>query len=125
MMLLIALIAGCATDISIQVDTAPCTNYDFDDPDQEGIEVSSLDGDWYVSHKGVFQGCADIFDPEVTGNGRVITVREYWESRTEDDCELCFAPTIILEQPPSGRYEIGWYVGEDSAPVDVVEFEVE
>lgn len=125
MFLVFLLLAGCASEIAIQVETATCTDYDFDSPEADGVEVSELDGDWYVSHKGVFHGCADLFDPEITGKGKVITVHEYWESRTTDDCEVCFAPTIVLEQPPAGSYELGWYVGDSSSPVEVVSFEVE
>ncbi len=125
MPLLFLLLAACASDVSIQVETAACTDYDFADPEAEGIEVSTLDGDWYVSHTGSFQGCDDIFTPQVDGAGRAITVREYWDTRTEDDCELCFAPTIILERPPLGDYEVGWYLGTEDTPVDVVSFEVE
>jgi hypothetical protein len=125
MFLTLMFLVACGVEIPITVETSACTDYDFDDPEAEGIEVSSLDGDWYVSHKGVFQGCADVFDPEISGQGRAITVREYWDARTEDDCLLCLAPTIVLEQPPAGTYEVGWYIGESNSPVDVVSFEVD
>ncbi len=125
MYLALLLIIGCGAEIPIAVETAECTDYDFDDPEAESIEASEVDGDWHISHKGVFQGCADLFDPEISGQGKVITVREYWEARTEDDCTLCFAPTIVLEQPPSGSYEVGWYMGDESSPIEVVTFEVE
>jgi len=125
MFIALLLIVGCGSEIAIQVETAECTDYDFDAPETESMEVTSVDGDWMVSHKGVFQGCADLFDPDIAGKGKVITVREFWEARTDDDCTLCFAPTIVLEQPPPGSYEVGWYDGDSSSPLDVVSFEVE
>jgi hypothetical protein len=125
MFLALLLLAACGSEISITVETAECTDYDFDDPQEDLIESVELDGDWYISHKGVFQGCVDLFTPEVAGKGRTITVREYWEPRTLDDCTLCFAPTIIVEQPPPGSYEVSWYLEDEEEPIDVVVFEVE
>jgi hypothetical protein len=125
MYLAFLVLLSCGTEISIQVETAECTDYDFDDPEAESFEVTEVDGDWHVSHKGVFEGCADVFDPEISGKGRAITVREYWEARTEDDCTICYAPTIVLEQPPPGNYEVGWYEGEGASALEVIEFEVE
>ena len=125
MFLALLILVGCSAEISILVETAVCTDYDFDDPDAEGIEVTNVEGDWHVSHKGVFHGCADVFDPDIEGRGKVVSVREYWEERTEDDCTVCFAPTVVLEQLPPGNYEVGWYVGEDATAVEVVTIEVE
>lgn len=125
MILALFLLIGCGSDVAVLVETAECTDYDFDAPENESMEVTAVDGDWHVSHKGVFHGCADLFDPDISGKRKVLTVREYWEERTEDDCTVCFAPTIIIEQPPAGSYEVGWYVEDASSPYDVVSFEVE
>ncbi len=125
MHLALLVLLGCGSEISIMVQTAECTDYDFDDPQAESFELTSLDGDWHISHKGVFHGCADLFDPEVTGKGRRVTVREYWEARTEDDCTICYAPTIVLEQLPPGSYEVEWFVGDEDEATEVVSFDVE
>ena len=125
MVLALLLLVSCMESISIQIDTPPCENYDFDNPPEDGIEVHQEGGDWYAYRVGVFQGCDDLFDPDVVGEKRRITVYEYWDARTEADCELCFQPTIILEQPGPGTYEISWYEGDQAEPIDVVTFEVE
>ncbi len=125
MFLALLFLVACGSEVAIVVETAECTDYDFDSPEADSIEVTVVGDDWHVSHKGVFQGCADMFDPDIAGKGRVITVREFWDPRTEDDCTVCYAPTIILESPPPGSYEVGWYVGESASAVDVVSFEVE
>ncbi len=124
MLLPLLLLVGCMESISIQVDTPPCENYDFDNPPEDGLEANLNEGDWQVYRVGVFQGCDDIFDPEVQGNGRSITVREYWVEQTEDDCELCFFPSIFIQDPASGVYEVEWYEGDATEPVDVLTFEV-
>ncbi len=125
MFLALLLALGCGSEISIVVETAECTDYDFDAPETDALEVTEVDGDWHVSHKGVFMGCADIFDPDISGQGRKITVDEYWDVRTTDDCTICYAPTIVLEQPPAGNYEVSWYDGTSGAEVGVLEFEVD
>jgi hypothetical protein len=120
--LLIAL-AGCSNMVHIEVDQPPCEDWT---PGEESIlEVVQDGSDWRVSHTSVVQGCDDAFDPEVTGDGWVLTVREHWTAQTEGDCTVCFDPTIILIEPPGGSYELGWYVEGSSDPVDVVDFEVE
>ncbi len=122
--LLIAL-AACSDQVSILTETAACEDYNFVDPEVSSVELTQEGEDIHISHTGVFQGCDDLFRPEVEASGKVIFVREFWESRTEDDCELCFAPTIIIEAPPPGSYEVGWYEGDANVALEVLAFDVE
>ncbi len=125
MVLTLLLLVGCTESISIQVDTPPCEDYDFANPPEDGIEVSQEGDDWHVYRVGVFQGCDDLFDPIIEGERNVISVYEYWNERTEDYCFACFYPTIVIEQPKEGVYEVGWYESGGATTIDVVSFEVE
>ena len=120
---LLLVLVGCVNTIPIEVEFPTCTDWT---PGAEGvIEASERDGDWAVTHTNVVRGCDDTFEPEVVGDGRILTVHELWNTLTEDDCTVCFEPTIVLIDPPPGAYELGWYEEGEEVPVDVVDFEVE
>ncbi|MFH1469367.1 MAG: hypothetical protein ABIO70_33590 [Pseudomonadota bacterium] len=120
--LLIAL-AGCSNTVQIEVEYPTCVDWT---PGEEGaIEVAQDGDDWRVTHSSVVQGCDDAFDPDVVGDGKILTVHEHWEAQTEDDCTICFDPTIVLIDPPRGSYELGWYEEGSVDAVDVIAFEVE
>jgi hypothetical protein len=121
--LLLAALIGCANTVQIEVEFPTCV--DWTPGTESTIEAVEDGGDWRVTHTNVVRGCDDIFEPDVVGDGKILTVHEYWEALTEDDCTVCFEPTIVLVAPPRGRYELGWYEEDAAFAVDVVDFEVE
>jgi hypothetical protein len=131
-------LVGCA-QVALSPSTSVCTDYAFDDDDPAIFIVQAdTDGDGYgdsdvlsagdgivVSHVGVFMGCEDVFSPDISASGRKIEVRETWTESTDGDCSLCFAPSVVLEAAPAGKFSVAWYDGYADTPLAELEFRVE
>ena len=70
-------------------------------------------------------GCEDVFSPEITASGRTVEVREVWSENTDGACSLCFAPSVILEAAPKGKFSVTWYDGYATEALAELEFRVE
>ena len=120
----VAALPACGTvELVVSPATEGCTDYDPDAPPEERIEVEEDGADVRVVHVGVFAPSDALFDPDLAIDGRRIEVRERWTEGGEDDA--CFSPAIVIASPPSGRYSVSWFVGDDATPFDTVEFRVD
>ena len=74
----------------------------------------------------VFISSTAEFDPEFSQDGKDIEVREYWiDDGDAAGVETCFRPTIVLNNPESGKFSLFWYIGGDGTPFDNMEIDID
>ena len=108
--LLGVLLLGCKTDIQLTYYTDVCQDWDLNQPDPE-MRVEKVDGDVVVPRMGVEKPCSAVFRPTIQAAGWRVQIFENWEIGEDDECNLCFGPTVVLETPPDGDYTIQWFPG--------------
>jgi hypothetical protein len=125
MSIALLLLTACAADRVVMTVSQPgCADYDFENPPDESLEVADDSTDLSVAHVGVVGSCDAVFEPDVSSDGDTIEVREYWIGDDPDStCTVCWSPTVTLQDPPRGRYNFRWYVGD--TPFDTLSVEVD
>lgn len=119
-------LSGCTTEVTLTHKTLYCSDYpDVADAQDDHVAMVETDEGIAVVHFGVVSGCQDRFIPTVSADGKDITVTEYWQDLTSDQCQTCFAPTLLINDTPSGRWSVVWYVEDDEEPVGEVAFSVD
>ena len=74
----------------------------------------------------VFISSTAEFDPEFVQDGKDIEVREYWTDEGSDtSVETCFRPTIVINDPESGKFNLFWYLGDDGTPFDNLQIDID
>lgn len=74
----------------------------------------------------VFISSTAEFDPEFVQDGKDIEVREYWTDEGSDtSVETCFRPTIVINDPDSGKFNLFWYLGDDGTPFDNLQIDID
>lgn len=124
-MLLFALFA-CSGSITIEPRQDGCTDVDFNDPDDSVLVVEEGDTSVIVRRTNVYTVTGMLFDPEITADGRVISVREAWvaEEGGAGEDAFCYAPEVEITGAP-GTYEVRWYDEADGdVPFDTVDVEI-
>ena len=91
-------------------------------PDSRAVLVEQDKSTVTVVHDGVFKPSDSVFDPEYSSDGKVIQIFEYWQEGEGED--FCFQAKIVINDPPSGKYEVHWYIGNAGSPAEIVEFTV-
>ncbi len=128
MVLLVSMIMGCSTPLSFSSEQPGCTDYDFNDPAESALEVSQQNLSVHVRRTNVIEACDAVFRPDVTTEGTLVLVREFWEGggdTGEDACETCMVPTLTFSDPPGRKFEFRWYLENADVPYSSVEFKVE
>ena len=81
-----------------------------------------------VRRTTVFKSCDDVFDPELSVDGNVVSIRERWlgvGDTGDDGCSTCWVPTVTMTDPPSRKLEYRWYIEGSDIPFETVEFKVD
>ena len=127
MFALIMLVLGCVQELEITYYGDGCTDWSFEEGVEPVVVVEKVGDDILMIRKGVAQQCDASFQPEIVAQRSLIQVFEYWEVPEDaDDCESCFFPTVQLQSPGKGDYELQWFEGDSSVtPVGFIEVTVE
>ena len=121
-------LAACGGDkvLDISVEQQGCESLSQDEQPasvlvrQDAGENINIYRDW------VFISSTAEFDPEFSQDGKDIDVREYWNDGEQDGgVETCFRPTIIINNPPSGKFSLFWYLGDDGTPFDNMRIDID
>lgn len=117
------LATACASPLNTSTDWIGCENYDFDDPADPMLQAEAIDGEVIVSLTNVIQPADSDFEPEITGDGKKVEIREAWTGGDAED-DFCFTPRVFLEGA-RGKLQVYWFrPGEDIA-FDNLEVEVD
>jgi hypothetical protein len=121
----LVLLAACGNrEVQIEHDQPGCDDYDFGDPPPESLALTESESALEVQHVGVIASCDAIFEPDIGTHGSVIEVRERWVGDDPDsDCTVCWSPRVSLQDPPRGRYDFRWYIGDE--PFDTLSARVD
>jgi hypothetical protein len=122
--MLSVLLLGCTPQLFVEYDQIGCQDYDFDDPSSEEVLVAQSGADLIVSHTNLITTCDAVFEPELSTDGSILEVREYW-TEGSSDCETCLTPQVIIADAPSRSVEVRWYIEDESIPLGVVEAQAE
>jgi len=112
--MVLALVLGCgAGNVALSWDTPPCENWDFDNPEDPSLDVST-DGDRIVIQRiGVYQAEDAVFDPEIIADGSVIAIYEDFNSQSEGELDYCYSPVVYADPERAAKFTIEWF--EDGA----------
>ena len=127
MVLVLSMMLGCTTPLSFSSDQPGCNDYDFNDPPESAMEVSQQNLSLHVRRTNVIEACDALFRPEVTTEGTLVIIREFWArggDTGEDSCETCMVPTLTFTDPPSRNFEFRWYLENADVPFSNAEFKV-
>jgi hypothetical protein len=102
------LLAACSTDIKLTYYTDACYDWDLNSPEPE-LRIERDGADVIVTRMGVTNDCEASFQPVIQAAGWRIQIYEDWAIEEATDCEMCFAPTVVLEAPPAGDYTVQWF----------------
>lgn len=114
---------GCVGNPELASSTTGCSDYDFDDVNPSTVQ-SDVDGDvadvWrtYVERDNL----DDVFDPEMSGDGDVVEIRERWTAGS-DGVATCLEPHVQISGF-GAPIEVRWFTEENTGvPVDTLELE--
>ncbi len=123
--LLPALLLGCAPQtLTFVLSEGDCTDVDFNTREDPVLVHDISDAGDIVYLNYVWLPDDSEMNGEVTSDGRRIDVREAWIEGSSDT-EACFAPTLTLEDPPKGQYQVFWFRDDSDIAYDSVLFEIE
>ena len=109
MLLFALLLNGCSRDIQLTYYTDVCTDWDLNQTEAE-LRVEDDGMDIVVTRMGVERPEGSKFQPQIQANGWKIQIIENWDVLDEVvGPDLCFGPTVVMEDPPSGDYTIQWF----------------
>lgn len=114
---LMLLLTGCTTGtLTINIYQEFCTEVDPDSDDSE-LVVEAQDADTLIYRTNGVALKGATFDPDIVVDGGTIFLHEYWDE-TEADItkESCYHPGVLLTDPPSRKWVIEWYDGDDAVP---------
>jgi len=109
----LAFLAGCGS-IDVQVEMFVCTDVTLDA--EPALFVEEDGDDFLLFRKPVFAGDKDLFDPEITFEGRDVFVYEHWVADPESGPDFCISPAIRIVDPPKGKIAVEWYLDDAVIP---------
>lgn len=120
---------GCSSELGFTSEQPGCVDVDLNDPAPPELKISQQNLSVVIRRTNVFKSCDAVFDPELSVDGNVVTIREYWvgggDTASEDGCDTCWSPTVTMSDPPSRKLEYRWYLEGADVPFDTVEFKVD
>ena len=99
---------ACTQDIQLTYYTDSCYDWDFNLTNPE-LRIDEDGADVVLVRMGVENDCNASFQPIIQANGWTIQIYEDWVISEDSDCTMCFAPTVVLKDPPSGDYIVQWF----------------
>lgn len=115
---------GCG-EVTIETQSLTLTCDENVDPEVSEIEWDSDGNDILIRRTAVFQAIDSVFAPEITIMSDSIDLKEFWREGEEDDTVICMSPTLRVINPPTGDYELWWYIEDEAISFDLIEFEVD
>ena len=119
---------SCGGDkvLDISVEQTGCESLS-QDQDPASVLVRQDQGSNITIYRDwVFISSTAEFDPEFSQDGKDIEVREYWnDDGGSASVETCFRPTIVLNNPDSGKFNLFWYLGDEGTPFDNMQIDID
>ncbi|MBO87576.1 MAG: hypothetical protein CL927_19675 [Deltaproteobacteria bacterium] len=117
---------GGAKVLDISVEQQGCESLDQGEQPPSALVRKDQGNNITIYRDWVFIASTAEFDPEFAQDGKDITVREYWnDEEGGSGVETCFRPTIVLNNPESGKFNLFWYIGGDGTPFDNMEIDID
>ena len=125
-MLGLTLLIGCGpSQLTVSTFVDGCSDFESDVELVESIEVRSTDLYTDVVHFGAVRACDATESLELSIEGTRIEVQESWTGGDPASCAICWEAVLRLKEPPTGTYEVAWYVEDSVDPLDTVEIEID
>ena len=123
MFTMLALLA-CADEVSIEKAVSGCTDYDFANPAPSELVVSWNADVVTIARTNALLDSGNLgFDPEITAEEGVITVKEVWTAEAPDGYSFCYVPSVTIAGASDGT-QVRWYLApEDNSPYRTIELE--
>jgi hypothetical protein len=113
--MILALLLSCA-DTSFYLHSEFCQ--DWTPGSEPELQVTLTELGFDVTRVGVEKACDSIFSADITVDGKEIRITEVWDYGDDDGCDVCFAPSVQVEDPPNGTLTIRWF--DDSGAASAV-----
>ena len=119
-MILIYLLTACQpTELSMNSEIQGCSNWNPSIQQESVLQIALENNDLLISRNYVDQYCDAEFTPVLTVDNYKVTIREYWNTNS-NDCSTCSAPTVRIENYEGDFFEFWWYIGESSISFNVI-----
>lgn len=128
MLLAVLMFLSCSSELGFTSEQVGCVDVDLNDPAPSELTVSQQNLSVIIRRTMVFKDCDAMFDPELSVDGNVVSVRERWidgGDTGEGSCNTCYSPTVTMTDPPSRKLEYRWYIEGSELPFDTKEFKVD